>query len=146
MPGSRRFTSPQFRPQRHALALEPRILFDGAAAVAASDAQHSDPAQPDDASPHATQSEARATTEATPSAARSLLVLDSRIDNKEQLLNQLPGNVTAIVVNGGEDGLAAISAALAQLGQVDSIQVMSHGAAGQFTLCLLYTSPSPRDS
>ena len=134
MPGSRRFTSPQFRPQRHALALEPRILFDGAAAVAASDAQHSDPAQPDDTSPHATQSEARATTEATPSAARSLLVLDSRIDNKEQLLNQLPGNVTAIVVNGGEDGLAAISAALAQLGQVDSIQVMSHGAAGQFTL------------
>lgn len=134
MPGSSRSTSPHFRPQRHALALEPRILFDGAAAVAATDAQHSDPAQPDDATPHATQTEARPASEAAPSAARSLLVLDSRLENKEQLLAQLPGNVTAIVVNAGEDGLAAISAALAQLGQVDSIQVLSHGAAGQFTL------------
>ena len=60
--------------------------------------------------------------------------IDSRIENREQLLAQLPGNVTAIVVNVGEDGLAAISAALAQLGKVDSIQIMSHGAAGQFTL------------
>lgn len=132
MPGSSR--SSHFRPQRHALALEPRILFDGAAATAAADSQHSDPAAPDDASPHATQTEARPASEAAPSAARSLLVLDSRIDNREQLLAQLPGNVTAIVVNGGEDGLAAISAALAQLGKVDSIQVISHGAAGQFTL------------
>ena len=134
MPGSSRSPSPHFRPQRHALALEPRILFDGAAAVAAADAQHSDPAQPDDANPHATQTEPRPASEAAPSAARSLLVLDSRIENREQLLTQLPGNVTAIVVNAGEDGLAAISAALAQLGQVDSIQVLSHGAAGQFTL------------
>jgi uncharacterized repeat protein (TIGR01451 family) len=46
----------------------------------------------------------------------------------------LPGNVTAIVVDAAEDGLATISAALTQLGKVDSIQVLSHGAAGQFTL------------
>ncbi|WP_110972679.1 VCBS domain-containing protein [Pseudomonas huaxiensis] len=134
MPGSSRSTSLHFRPQRQALALEPRILFDGAAAVAASDSQHSDPARPDDTSPHATQTEARPASEATPSAARSLLVLDSRIENKEQLLAQLPDNVSALVVNSNEDGLAAISAALAQLGQVDSVQVLSHGAAGQFTL------------
>ncbi|WP_175653173.1 VCBS domain-containing protein [Pseudomonas sp. Marseille-P9899] len=134
MPGSSRSTSLHFRPQRQALALEPRILFDGAAAVAASDSQHGDPARPDDTSPHATQTEARPASEATPSAARSLLVLDSRIENKEQLLAQLPANVSALVVNSNEDGLAAISAALAQLGQVDSVQVLSHGAAGQFTL------------
>ncbi|MFJ2426612.1 VCBS domain-containing protein [Pseudomonas sp. NPDC087804] len=126
------------RPQRQALALEPRILFDGAAASAAVDQHHSDPAAPpaavDAQVPHATPTEARATPEQAPSAARSLLVIDSRIENRDQLLAQLPGNVTAIVVNVGEDGLAAISAALAQLGKVDSIQVMSHGASGQFTL------------
>ncbi|KAB0494288.1 VCBS domain-containing protein [Pseudomonas vancouverensis] len=127
------------RPQRQALALEPRILFDGAAASAAVDQHHTDPtatpAAVDAPNPHATTpTEGHAATEQAPSAARSLLVIDSRIENRDQLLAQLPANVTAIVVNAGEDGLAAISAALAQLGKVDSIQVMSHGAAGQFTL------------
>ncbi|WP_339453813.1 VCBS domain-containing protein [Pseudomonas sp. EA_5y_Pfl2_R50] len=139
MQGSRNgFGGAHLRPQRQALALEPRILFDGAAASAAADQHHSDPAAPpaavDAQVPHATPTEGRAATEQAPSAARSLLVIDSRIENRDQLLAQLPGNVTAIVVNGGEDGLAAISAALAQLGKVDSIQIMSHGAAGQFTL------------
>lgn len=129
-----RSVASHFRPQRLALALEPRILFDGAVATAAADSQHGHPSQVDDSAHHATQIEARALTEATPSSTRSLLVLDARLENKEQLLNQLPGNVTAIVVNSGEDGLTAISTALAQLGQVDSIQVLSHGAAGQFTL------------
>ncbi|MGE8066481.1 VCBS domain-containing protein [Pseudomonas sp. NPDC089569] len=126
------------RPQRQSLALEPRILFDGAAASAAADQHHANPvvaapAAPD-AAAHAAPTEGRPTTEQAPSAARSLLVLDSRIENREQLLAQLPGNVTAIVVNSNQDGLAAISAALEQLGKVDSIQVLSHGAAGQFTL------------
>ncbi|NUT76972.1 DUF4347 domain-containing protein [Pseudomonas sp. C1C7] len=133
------FSGSHLRPQRQALALEPRILFDGAAASAAADQHQNDPAGStpapvEPAVPHATPTEGHAPTEQAPSAARSLLVLDSRIENRDQLLAQLPGNVTAIVVNAGEDGLAAISAALAQLGKVDSIQVMSHGAAGQFTL------------
>jgi VCBS repeat-containing protein len=133
----RPFSASHLRPQRQALALEPRILFDGAAASAATDQHHSDPSAPAPADapvPHATPTEGRAATEQAPSPARTLLVLDSRIENRDQLLAQLPGNVTAIVVNVGEDGLAAISAALAQLGKVDSIQVMSHGASGQFTL------------
>ncbi|WP_166219362.1 VCBS domain-containing protein [Pseudomonas atagonensis] len=139
MQGSRGgFSGAHLRPQRQALALEPRILFDGAAASATVEQHHSDPAAPpaavDAQVPHATPTEGRAATEQAPSAARSLLVIDSRIENRDQLLAQLPGNVTAIVVNVGEDGLAAISAALAQLGKVDSIQVMSHGASGQFTL------------
>jgi len=140
MQESRRgFSSSHLRPQSQALALEPRILFDGAAASAAVDQHQNDPAGTPPAPaavdvPHATPNEGHPATEPAPSAARTLLVLDSRIENREQLVAQLPGNVTAIVVNPGEDGLAAISAALAQLGKVDSIQVMSHGAAGQFTL------------
>ncbi|NUU39115.1 VCBS domain-containing protein [Pseudomonas sp. C2B4] len=135
----RLFSGLHLRPQRQALALEPRILFDGAAASAAADQHHSDPADTahpatDPAATPATPTEGRPATEQAPSAARSLLVIDSRIENREQLMAQLSGNVTAIVVNVGEDGLAAISAALAQLGKVDSIQVLSHGASGQFTL------------
>jgi VCBS repeat-containing protein len=135
----RGFSSSHLRPQSQALALEPRILFDGAAASAAVDQHQNDPAGtlPAPATvdvPHATPNEGHPATEQAPSAARTLLVLDSRLENREQLVAQLPANVTAIVVNPGEDGLAAISAALAQLGKVDSIQVMSHGSAGQFTL------------
>nr|WP_239482186.1 VCBS domain-containing protein [Pseudomonas insulae] len=124
----------RFRPQSQAIALEPRILFDGAAAAAV-DQQHSDPAQPsDNPTEHATPTEAHDTPAPAPNAARHLLVLDSRVENREQLVAQLPSDVTALVVNSSEDGLAAISAALAELGQVDSIQILSHGEAGQFTL------------
>ncbi|AYF86679.1 DUF4347 domain-containing protein [Pseudomonas sp. DY-1] len=128
------FVPPAFRPQRRALALEPRILFDGAAATAA-DQQHQDTG--DAGKPvadHATPSDARSEPGQQPSASRHLLVLDSRIDGREKLTAQLPGNVEVLVVEANQDGLAAISAALAQLGQVDSIQILSHGASGEFTL------------
>jgi VCBS repeat-containing protein len=135
MPTRQEFSAAvHLRPQRQALALEPRILFDGAAATAATDNHHTDAAADANTAHPASPTEARSTTEAAPSAARSLLVIDSRIENRDQLLAQLPGNVTALVVNSNEDGLAAISAALDKLGKVDSIQVISHGAAGQFTL------------
>lgn len=136
MHGSRGFSPAlHLRPQSQALALEPRILFDGAAATAATEQHHTDPAaSTDDGAVHPAPTKAPTPTEPPPSAARHLLVLDSRIENKEQLVAQLPGDVTALVVNTNQDGLAAISAALAQLGKVDSIQVLSHGAAGQFTL------------
>jgi len=123
-----------FKPQRQALALEPRILFDGAAAAAA-DQQHQDNGDSADANTaHATPADARSEPGQQPSAARHLLVLDSRIEGREQLTANLPGNVQVLVVEANQDGLAAISAALAQLGQVDSIQILSHGASGEFTL------------
>ncbi|MBO3273853.1 VCBS domain-containing protein [Pseudomonas schmalbachii] len=125
-----------FAPASHALALEPRILFDGAAASAV-EQHHTDNANTADATPHpAATAEPPSPTEAppAPSAARHLLVLDSRVENREQLTADLPADVKAVVVNTTEDGLAAISAALAELGKVDSIQIFSHGASGQFTL------------
>lgn len=120
------------------MALEQRILFDGAAAAAA-DQQHAgddnSAGNKDSAlATPATHTEARSDAPAQPSAARHLLVLDSRIEGREQLLAQLPADVQVLVVDSQQDGLAAISASLAQLGQVDSIQILSHGAAGQFTL------------
>ncbi len=120
-----------FRPSSQKLALEQRILFDGAAAVAVDHQQSQDADAP--AADHSAASEpAAAQRETSPS--KHLLVLDSRIENRDQLLAGLPANVTAIVVNSTEDGLAAISAALAQMGQADSVQILSHGSSGQFSL------------
>nr|WP_328803626.1 VCBS domain-containing protein [Pseudomonas ullengensis] len=111
--------------------MEPRILFDGAAAVA-TEQQHNSGADHPIQDAHATPVE----TAATPaqSAPRHLLVIDSRVENREQLTQQLPPGVQALVIEQGQDGIAAIEQALETLGQVDSIQILSHGAAGQFTL------------
>lgn len=123
------------RPRSQALALEQRILFDGAAAAAV-DQQHTDPSHAqanDTAHPAPTASEAQ-TTAAPAAQPRNLVVIDARVENREQLAANLPAGTTALVVDAGQDAIAAISNALAHLGKVDSIQVFSHGAAGQFTL------------
>ncbi|ARU88113.1 VCBS domain-containing protein [Pseudomonas sp. M30-35] len=128
-----------FKPSSRTLALEPRILFDGAAAVAteqhttdtsAHDGQNS---QDNSHVPATAVETARSAPPAT-SAARALLVIDSRLENSEQLTQQLPSGVKAIIVDTQQDGIAAIEKALETMGQVDSVQILSHGAAGQFTL------------
>ncbi|EOG3620003.1 VCBS domain-containing protein [Pseudomonas putida] len=123
------------RPRSQTLALEQRILFDGAAAAAV-DQQHSDPGHAeakDTSHPAPTASEAQ-TTAAPAAQPRNLVVIDARVENRDQLVANLPAGTTALVVDAGQDAIAAISNTLAQLGKVDSIQVFSHGAAGQFTL------------
>ncbi|MGJ7509249.1 VCBS domain-containing protein [Variovorax sp. GT1P44] len=129
------------RPRSHALALEPRILFDGAAASAVDQQHHADPAHAATATPVETAAAAaRPAADApppstpTPSAPHQLVVIDSRVENRDQLTAQFPADARLLVVDSRTDGLAAISAALAEMGPVDSIQIFSHGAAGQFTL------------
>ncbi|MEC5384084.1 VCBS domain-containing protein [Uliginosibacterium sp. H3] len=118
-------------PRSQALALEPRILFDGAAAVAV-EQHHADGDSAGDAASMATTPDAQ---EAPASAApRNLVVIDSRVENRDQLLANLPADSKALVIGVGEDALTAISSALAEMGQVDSVQIFSHGAAGQFSL------------
>ncbi|MFV3370845.1 VCBS domain-containing protein [Pseudomonas sp. NY15435] len=125
-----------FQPVGHALALEQRILFDGAAAAAVDQQRHdSTAAEAKDTAKPATAVEARAQAAAPAQAApRNLVVIDARLENRDQLAANLPVGTTALVVDAGQDAIAAISNALTQLGKVDSIQIFSHGATGQFTL------------
>ncbi|MGB4914174.1 MAG: DUF4347 domain-containing protein [Candidatus Dechloromonas phosphoritropha] len=113
--------NPAFRPQSRTLALEPRILFDGAAAIAV-DQQAGAEHVPD---------APQAAAEAPP---HTLVVIDTRIDNYQSLAEQAGKNAEVVLVGANQDGLKAISDALAAGGKVDSIQILSHGAAGQFTL------------
>lgn len=125
-----------FQPVGHALALEQRILFDGAAAAAVDQQHHDSTAgEAKDTAKPATAVEARAQAAAPAQAApRNLVVIDARLENRDQLAANLPVGTTALVVDAGQDAIAAISNALTQLGKVDSIQIFSHGATGQFTL------------
>ncbi|MEJ8855603.1 VCBS domain-containing protein [Variovorax robiniae] len=124
-----------FKPRSQAMALEPRIMFDGAAATAV-DQHHTDPTHSADSANDHVAVATRPSAEAvrTPAPARTLLVVDSRVDPLGQLGAQAAPGVTVLRINSNEDGLAAITDALGKLGQVDSIQILSHGAAGQFTL------------
>src|SRR5690606_14033374 len=64
-----------------------------------------------------------------------LVVVDSRVDNHENLLVDMPSNVTVIVVDADEDGLAAIGGQLASASQpFGAIHIISHGTSGSFTL------------
>ncbi|MGX5219730.1 VCBS domain-containing protein [Pseudomonas segetis] len=128
-----------FKPSNRTLALEPRILFDGAAAVATEQhttdtSANSAPDGQDNSHIPATPVEAARSAPPPTSAARALLVIDSRLENSQQLSQQLPQGVKAIIVDTQQDGIAAIEKALETMGQVDSVQILSHGAAGQFTL------------
>ncbi|MNF29963.1 hypothetical protein D3C84_106810 [compost metagenome] len=118
--------NPFFKPQQQMLALEPRILFDGAAAVAAEHQNQDNQATPADAPDHGAPTQT-----AQP---RQLLVIDSRIEQASQLTKNLDSHVSLLLIDKQTDALAAIGAKLAELGQVDAVQILSHGAAGQFTL------------
>lgn len=117
-----------FRPSAHALALEPRILFDAAAATAAVEHQQQ---QDDGAAVPADDVSTPATAEPAP---RQLVVLDGEVAGPGRLVDDLPDDVYLLTVRAGDDALGAISRALNELGRVDSIQIFSHGSAGQFSL------------
>ncbi|BCQ27488.1 hypothetical protein NK8_56770 (plasmid) [Caballeronia sp. NK8] len=138
-------TAQHLRPRSEALALEQRILFDGAAASAADHQHHSDPAHAAATSEPAAAPEVRPSTTAPPAPVaappaapavtpRNLVVVDSRVENGGELLAQAPAGTQVLVVQPGQDAVGAISAALAGMGHADSVQIFSHGAAGQFTL------------
>ena len=110
-----------FRPQSRTIALESRILFDGAAAVAV-DQQASANQAPD--APHAAA-------EAPP---RTVVVIDTRLDDYQTLARQAAPSAEVLLVDAQADGLAAVSRALAEGGPVSSLQILSHGGAGQFML------------
>ena len=113
------------RPRSSALALEPRILFDGAAAVAAQDqiTDHAVAVENRVSADPAPQAEVLAQAAPAASAPMTLLVVDARVADYQSLLTNLPENVVVRVVNATESGLDAITQALADVSGVASIQI-----------------------
>ena len=126
----------RLRSSSRALALEPRLLFDGAGAVAAVD--HVDMAG--DHQAEAQKQETKPAAEARPSDAMesapgaTLLIIDARVADHQSLLTNLSANVTVRVIDTNESGLGAISEELAKGGEFDAIHILSHGTPGNFSL------------
>ncbi|MGE6917468.1 VCBS domain-containing protein [Achromobacter kerstersii] len=116
----RQESRPPFSPVSRTLALEPRLLYDAAAAVA-TEQQH---ASSDAAAPEAHAAD----------APRNVLVVDARVQGAQALANSAAPGTKVVVVDAAKDGVAAVQAALDALGQVDSIQILGHGTPGQMLL------------
>ncbi|QEM80331.1 VCBS domain-containing protein [Halomonas binhaiensis] len=128
------------RPRPRLIALEPRLLFDGAAAAAVD--QETPDHQNDrgvDTTHHAAMNADQEVQEASRSqlqAKRHLVVLDSRLDpqQRQSIIDNTRDTAELVVVESGQDGIDAITSALAGMDDVASIEIFSHGADGQFLL------------
>ena len=67
-------------------------------------------------------------------ATRHLFVFDSRVQDPASFLSTLPEDSAVLVLDGTQDGLAQILAALEGMDGLDSIHLVSHGSSGALRL------------
>lgn len=130
----------QLPPRRTALALEPRMLFDGAAAVAV-DQHVPETTAPAPVAEHtevvAPAFDGSMTALPPADGSRVLVIVDQRLAGETSLLAALPANAVVRFVAEDADGLSAMTDAVreaARDGKLDAVHVLSHGSAGQFGL------------
>ncbi len=70
----------------------------------------------------------------TASPARSIVFIDSRVQDAATLLQGLDPGTEVVFLQAGQDGLAQMAAALGEQGDVAAVQVIAHGSAGQLWL------------
>ncbi|WP_417329980.1 VCBS domain-containing protein [Halomonas cupida] len=124
------------RPRSRLVALEPRLLFDGAAAAAVD--QNSDDTHQDSDSRHVeanTTSDAKAAGSAN-GARHHLVVVDARLDPAQQqaIIDGTSSDAALLVVDAADNGIDSITSALAGMDDVQSVEIFSHGTDGQFLL------------
>ncbi|WP_137297906.1 DUF4347 domain-containing protein, partial [Psychromonas sp. SP041] len=111
-------------------ALEPRILFDGAAvatAVEALDNSNFDTALLDqNVTPAAVESPTRDKNE--------IAFIDSGVDGYESIVDDLGEGVNVYILNADSNGLDQIASILENLDDIDAIHIISHGDVGEVTL------------
>ncbi len=63
-------------------------------------------------------------------ATKSIFIIDSRVVDYQRLVADLPAESQAFVLNADQDGIAQMQAILSNFNNLDSIQIVSHGAQG----------------
>ncbi|MFC5695328.1 DUF4347 domain-containing protein [Pseudomonas sp. GCM10022186] len=123
-----------------AVALEPRMMFDGA--VAATTAQVTD-AQPaadgGDVQPSTTDSQAASETlAATPAGTadnrQEVVFVDSQVQDYRQLVDGLKPGTEVAVLDANKDGLQQMADYLDGRSRIDAIHILSHGDIGKVQL------------
>ncbi|MCE9641870.1 MAG: DUF4347 domain-containing protein, partial [Betaproteobacteria bacterium] len=120
------------RNRNRALALEPRMLFDGALAVDAAATVHADtPSKAVDVPAAVGEKPANdRLAESAPAAGKTIVFVDYRVANADQLLAGVDPAATVVKIGQGEDGVQTISDTLARAQDIASVQIVSHGGPG----------------
>ncbi|MBH0203467.1 MAG: DUF4347 domain-containing protein [Nitrospira sp.] len=142
-------SSPSSGVKRSLLSLEPRLMFDAAAAATASEvaseqvaqeqaeAAVSSEHQTDGLSTEQTESEGflDAISTYNPGESRSEVVfVDPTVPNYQDLLSGMDSNIEVIMLDGGQDGIEQMVNALSGRTGIDAIHLISHGEAGELQL------------
>ncbi len=118
-----------------AMALEPRMMFDGAVAATAVEVADTQTA---DAQPTADTSSSHDNLAATPTGtadnSQEIVFVDGQVQDYQQLLAGIKPGTEVVVLNPTGDGLKQISDYLAGRIGIDAIHIVSHGLPGQVTL------------
>ena len=130
----------QIRSTSRILALEPRLLFDGAAMVAAHDAIAADDAHKDaqDSSHASDNAEADSRAQGQLDfdgshgvTTQAVVLIDSRVNGYQDIATQAQADGAQVhVVDANASGLTAIADALAQAKNVSNLQVIAFNGEG----------------
>lgn len=131
------------RPAQHRFALEPRQMFDAAAAADLFQAA-SAPAAGMDAPREASAGEAplppaapsleAAVAPARASEGRVVFVIDAAVRDASVLEGAIPDGATVLHLAPGVSGMDQLASTVASLADIGALHLISHGAQGQFTL------------
>lgn len=123
-----------------AMALEPRMLFDGAVAATLAETAEAQPtadASNDQASPrdtHANTDNLAATPTGTADNRQEVVFIDNQVKNYQQLISGLKPGSEVVVLDGSKDGLQQIADYLNGRSGIDAIHIISHGDNGKVQL------------
>lgn len=128
-----------------AMALEPRMLFDGAVAATVAEATDAKPAAEaaaKDAQAHPAQDNGAHDTQGTQDGVpagtadhrQEVVFVDAHVKNYQQLVSALKPGTEVVVLQDGKDGLQQIADFLQGRSDVGSIHVLSHGDVGKIEL------------
>ncbi len=139
----------QTRPKPSLLSLEPRLMFDAAAAATAAEVRTEQVAQEQaeaavsnhETADHQTQESSdshdllQALSTFMPNESRTEVVfVDPTVPNYRELLSGMDPNIEVIVLDGGQDGVEQMASALSGRVGIDAIHLISHGDAGTLQL------------
>ncbi|MFC4864763.1 Ig-like domain-containing protein [Pseudomonas sp. MAHUQ-62] len=126
-----------------ALALEARMMFDGAVAATAVEAADAAPAA-DASSDQGSQADATqhdsagenlaATPSGTSDNRQEVVFVDSNVRNYQQLVSGLKPGTEVVVLDANKDGLQQIADYLDGRSGIDAIHILSHGDVGKIQL------------
>lgn len=132
------------------LALEPRIMFDGAALATGAEVlqdttsqnQSEVPGIDSDTTTDSTHSDssnsdsflASGLSLSTPSDRKEIIFIDTRVEDYQTLLNGIDPGAEAILLDSTRDGIEQIAEVLRNRSDIDAIHLISHGNQGELFL------------